>query len=45
VAEFKSDGLTNLAEETSRQSTIQAVSWLLLAALTRFMMRTGSKKA
>lgn len=42
-AEIKVSGLINLAEEISRQLNIQAVAWVLLGVLARFIMRIGAE--
>jgi hypothetical protein len=41
---FKGNVLMNLAEEISRQHSIQAAAWLLLAAFNHFAVRMGSKE-
>jgi hypothetical protein len=40
--EFKSNGLINLMEETSRQHSIQA--WLLLAAFSQIFSKNFEQK-
>jgi hypothetical protein len=42
--EFKGNKLINLAEEISTQPSIQALAWILLFYIARFIVRIGSKQ-
>jgi hypothetical protein len=44
-AEFKGDRLTNLREDISKQSSIQAASWLLPLLLNNLTVRIKNKNS